>query len=86
MLQKIMQNMGMDFYGLVEKIEFQGLIKQAKKSCMNEALKKLKEFDPMNETFFKAAMPETTPSVLIKKRTNKLLLKKREKELKRLLG
>lgn len=76
----------MDFYGLIEKVEFQGLIKQAKSSCMKEALAKLKQFDPMNETFFQAAMPEDTPKVLIKKRTNKLLLMKRAKELKRLLG
>ena len=81
----------MSFYSLIsmdisEKAKFQVLIKQAKKSRMEEALQKLREFDAMREDFFKAAMPEDTPQVVIRKRTNKLLKKKREKELKRLLG
>ena len=78
----------MEFWGLIEKTELNKIIKEAKRSCVNDALKRLKEFDPMNETFFKYAMPNDTPNLLIKKRvtTNKLLLKKREKELKKLLG
>lgn len=62
-----------------EKAKFQVLIKQAKKSRMEEALQKLREFDAMNEEFFKAAMPDDTPQVAIRKRTNKLLRKKERK-------
>ncbi len=76
----------MNFYSLIEKAEFDGLIKQAKKSCMKEALAKLKDFEPMNQSYFKALMPEGTPDVLINKRVNKLKMKKRQKDLKRLLG
>lgn len=76
----------MSFYGLIEKIEFQELINEAKKSQMKDALLKLKEFDPMNELFYRSAMPDDTPKVVIKKRKNKLFMKKQEKELKRLLG
>ena len=76
----------MSFYGLIEKVEFQELIKEAKKSQMKDALSKLKEFDPMNELFYRSAMPDDTPKVVIKKRRNKLFMKKQEKELKRLLG
>ena len=76
----------MDFYGIIEKVEFKGLIKEAKKSCLNSALERLKNFDPMNEVFYQEMMPESTPKSLVKKRTNKLLLMKQTKELKRLLG
>ena len=76
----------MSFYSLIEKNEFKGLIKEAKKATLKNALLKLKQFDPMNETFFKEMMPDSAPKILIKKRVNKLLLKKREKELKKLLG
>lgn len=75
----------MDFYNLSEKIEFRSLIKKAKEVKLNEALEKLKNFDPMNEMFFKACMPVGTPKHVTKKRLNKLLLKNREKQLKRLL-
>ena len=76
----------MDFYGIVEKNEFQSIINEAKKTCVQDAIRRLKDFNPMNETFFGALMPEGTPKPIIKKRTNKFLLKKREKELKRLFG
>ncbi len=81
----------MGFYSLIsmditEKADLKRVVNQAKRNCLNEALIKLREFDAMNEDFFKAAMPDDTPVVAIRKRTNKLLRKKREKELKRLLG
>ncbi len=81
----------MVFYSLIstdilDKAGLKKVINQAKKDCLKEALAKLREFDAMNETFFKAAMPNDTPIVAIRKRTNKLLKKKREKELKKLLG
>ncbi len=81
----------MVFYSLIstdilDKSDFKKTINQAKKDCLKEALAKLRQFDAMNETFFKAAMPNDTPIVAIRKRTNKLLKKKREKELKKLLG
>ena len=76
----------MDFYGLIEKTEFESIIKHAKKTCMNEALSKLKEFEPMNQSYFKALMPEGTPDVLINKRVNKLKAMKHQKDLKKLLG
>ncbi len=76
----------MDFYGYIEKVEFESMIKDAKKVCINEALAKLKNFDPMNETFFKAAMPDNTPRALIKKRTNKLARMKHKKDLKKIMG
>lgn len=76
----------MDYYGLVEKIEFKELIKEARKSCMKDALDKLKNFDAMNEVFYREMMPNSAPKILIKKRMNKLRLMKEAKELKRLLG
>lgn len=76
----------MSFYGFIEKAEFQSLIREAKKSCMKDALLRLKNFDPMNELFYRSAMPDDTPKALIQKRLNPLRLKKEEKELKRLLG
>ena len=81
----------MVFYSLIsndilEKTESKKVISQAKKDCLELALAKLREFDAMNETFFSAAMPSDTPIVAIRKRTNKLLKKKREKELKKILG
>lgn len=71
---------------IIEKNDLRKVVNQAKEIYLKKALIKLREFDAMNEDFFKAAMPEDTPIVTIRKRTNKLLRKKREKELKRLLG
>jgi len=81
----------MVFYSLIqsdiiEKNDYKRVVEKAKRDCLDIAVQKLKEFDAMNESFFKAAMPDDTPDVVIRKRTNKLLRKKREKELKRLLG
>ncbi len=59
----------MDFYGIIEKNEFDILIKRARKTCIKDALIKLKEFEAMNQTFLKEAMPDNTPDILIKKRT-----------------
>lgn len=75
----------MSFYGLIEKIEFRELIEEARKTKLNDALSRLKDFDPMNEIFYRNAMPVDTPKVVIKKRRNKLYMKKQEKELKKLL-
>ncbi|MCD8024151.1 MAG: hypothetical protein LUE64_01305 [Candidatus Gastranaerophilales bacterium] len=76
----------MEFYGLVEKAEFEFMIRRAKEASLNNALEKLRRFDAMNQTFFKTVMPDDTPDILIKKRTNKLMKLKCKKELKRLLG
>ena len=76
----------MSFYGLIEKAEFNEIIEDAKKLHLKSAIKKLKSFDSMNEQFFSAAMPDDTQKIVVKKRINKLKLKKQEKELKRLLG
>ncbi len=86
MQQKETHNISMSFYGFIEKTEFDCLIKKARQSCMEDAMEKLKKFDAMNEDFFRAAMPEGTIEPVIKKRTNKLMRKKRAKELKRYLG
>lgn len=75
----------MSFYGLIEKIEFRELIEEARKTKLNDALLRLKDFDPMNEIFYRSAMPEDTPKIVIKKRKNKLYMKKQEKELKKFL-
>ena len=76
----------MDFYGLIEKTELESIINQAKKKCINNAVSRLRNFDPMNETFLSALYPENTPKPLIKKRTNKLLKMKLKKDLKRMLN
>ena len=51
----------MNFYSLIEKAEFDGLIKQAKKSCMKEALAKLKNFEPMNNRILKPSCQKAPP-------------------------
>ncbi len=74
---------------IIDKIDIEKIVKQAKIDKLHEAAKKLGEYEPVNEEFFEAAMPVDTPKIVNKKRVkkvNKLKMMCMEKRMKKMLG